>query len=323
MIWSSLPRPFLALAPLEGVTDTVFRQIIASTARPDVFFTEFTSAEGFCSEGKEHVAENFVFTPKETPIIAQIWGKDPDMLYQTAQAVSKMGFAGIDINMGCPVRDVMKTGCGAAMIDTPNVAREVISAVRSGAGSLPVSIKTRIGNRQMQTEQWISFLLEQEIDALTIHGRTAKELSKVPTHWDEIGKAVRIRNEMGVRTAIIGNGDVKDAQDAREKHKEYGVDGVMIGRGIFQNPWAFDKSGHVGTSVELLDVMERHITLFMETWGKRKHYAIMKKFYKIYVSGFYDATSWRERFMATNSVDEALELLSSLRASGDASRMSI
>lgn len=314
-VWKQLPRPFLALAPLEGVTDTVFRQIVASCAKPDLFFTEFTSAEGFCSEGKEHVAQNFRFTENETPIIAQIWGKDPDMLYQTAEAVSKMGFAGIDINMGCPVRDVMKTGCGAAMIDTPDIAREVISAVRSGAGSLPVSIKTRLGNKLIQTEAWVSFLLEQGIAALTLHGRTVKELSKVPAHWDEIGKAVLIRNEMGVDTVIIGNGDVKDAQDALRKHEQYGVDGVMIGRGIFQNPWAFDRSGHIGTTAELLDVMERHITLFEATWGERKHYAIMKKFYKIYVGGFHDATSWRERFMATNSALEALALTNELRGS--------
>lgn len=315
MIWASLPRPFLALAPLEGVTDTVFRQIVASTARPDVFFTEFTSAEGYCSEGKEHVAENFVFTPKETPIIAQIWGKDSDMLYQTAQAVSTMGFAGIDINMGCPVRDVMKTGCGAAMIDTPDIAREVISAVRRGAGSLPVSVKTRLGNKSIQTEAWVSFLLDQKIDALIVHGRTVKELSKVPAHWDEIGKAVLIRNEMGVDTVIVGNGDVKDASDALEKYKQYGVDGVMIGRGIFQNPWAFDRNGYTASTQEMLDVMERHITLFVETWGEKKNYATMKKFYKIYVSGFHDATSWRERFMATNSTAEALTLLHELRSS--------
>lgn len=312
-IWRELPRPFLVLAPLEGVTDTVFRQIIASCAKPDVFFTEFTSAEGFCSEGKERVAENFVFIQYETPIIAQIWGKDPDMLYQTAKAVSAMGFAGIDINMGCPDRAVVKSGCGAAMIDTPEVAKATIAAVRRGAESLPVSVKTRLGNKKIDTERWITFLLEQNIDALTIHGRTAKELSKVPAHWDEIAKAVAIRDRMRVPTVIIGNGDVKDAIDALEKHKEYGVDGVMIGRGIFQNPWAFDRNGHVGTTSELLDIMERHIKLFTTTWGEKKHYAILKKFYKIYVNGFHGATDWRERFMATNSAEEALALTHELQ----------
>lgn len=320
-IWHSLPRPFLVLAPLEGATDTVFRQIVASCAKPDLFFTEFTSAEGFCSAGKERVADNVVFTPNETPIIAQIWGKDPAMLYQTARELSGMGFSGIDINMGCPDRAVVKSGCGAAMIDAPAVAREAIDAVKRGAGGLPVSVKTRIGNTSIETDRWITFLLEQGIDALTVHGRTAKELSRVPAHWDEIGKAVAIRNEMTVSTAIIGNGDVKDVKEAKEKYEQYGVDGIMIGRGIFHNPWAFDRSGHVGTTQELLDVMERHITLFNTTWGSRKNYAVLKRFYKIYVSGFPGATRWRERFMATNSAEEALEVLSSLRASEDGSRM--
>lgn len=314
-VWKQLPRPFLALAPLEGVTDTVFRQIVASCAKPDLFFTEFTSAEGFCSEGKEHVAQNFRFTENETPIIAQIWGKDPAMLYQTARELSRLGFAGIDINMGCPDRAVVKSGCGAAMIDTPEIAASAIQAIRAGAGGLPVSVKTRLGNKTIETTRWVTFLLEQRIDALIIHGRTAKELSKVPAHWDEIGESVRIRDQMKASTVIIGNGDVKDAQDALEKHETYGVDGVMIGRGIFQNPWAFDRNGYTASSRELLDVMERHIRLFEATWGNRKNYATMKKFYKIYVTGFHDATSWRERFMATNSADEALKLLDELRGS--------
>ncbi|HLD24687.1 MAG TPA: tRNA-dihydrouridine synthase [Patescibacteria group bacterium] len=314
-IWKSLPRPFFALAPLEGVTDTVFRQIVVSTARPDIFFTEFTSAEGFCSEGKDHVAQNFLFSEKETPIIAQLWGKDPDMLYRTAGAVSAMGFAGIDVNMGCPVREVLKTGCGAAMIDTPDVAREAIAAVKKGAGTLPVSIKTRLGNKTIVTERWITFLLEQGIDALTIHGRTAKELSRVPAHWDEIGKAVAIRDRMRVPTVIIGNGDVTDAKDAMQKHKSYGVDGVMIGRGIFQNLWAFDRAPnpHQATPKELIDILETHVRLFYETWGDGKSFATMRKFFKIYVNGFHGATDWRVKFMATNTAEEALALAKELR----------
>lgn len=319
-IWQSLARPFLVMAPLEGVADTVYRQIIAGAAKPDIFVTEFTSADGFCSPGRDIVAENFAYTPIEQPIIAQVWGKNPETLYETAKAAADMGFAGIDINMGCPDRTVMKHGGGAAMIGTPVVAKAAIDALKTGVADsghpdLPVSVKTRIGITKIETERWASFLLEQELGALTIHGRTAAELSKVPAHWDEIGKVVAIRDGMGMATPVIGNGDVKDAKEAQEKHNFFKVDGIMIGRGIFANLWAFDRSRtpHVGSVSEYLDVMERHIRLFDRTWGTRKNYAILKKFYKNYVNGFHSATEWRVRFMATNRADEALILLAELR----------
>jgi nifR3 family TIM-barrel protein len=320
-VWTDLPRPFLVLAPLEGVADTVFRQIVASSVKPDLFVTEFTSADGYLSPGRFAVAENFRFTDIEKPILAQIWGKNPDTMRRTAKELAGMGFAGIDLNMGCPDRTVVGHGCGAALINTPDVVKAVIQAVKDGikdAGRvLPVSVKTRIGFKTITTDTWLSFLLEQGIDALSVHGRTAAELSKVPAHWDEIGKAVSIRDRMKVPTVIVGNGDVRDAKDAMEKAKTYGVDGVMIGRGIFANMWAFDKSDspHVGTPKELLDIMERHVKLFTVTWGDKKNYPILKKFFKIYVNGFRGATEWRVRFMATNTAEEALALLKELRHS--------
>lgn len=318
--WQSLPKPFLVLAPLEGVADTVFRRIVASCAKPDLFFTEFTSADGFCSPGKRAVADNFIFTPEEAPIIAQIWGKNTETLFKTAREVAGMGFNGIDINMGCPDKTVMLHGGGAAMIDSPIVAAAAIQAIKDGiaaAGkSIPVSVKTRLGNKKNVADAWLPFLLEQGIDALTLHARTAKELSKVPARWEEVGKLVQLRDRMKVSTVIVGNGDVKDASDAKEKYETYGADGVMIGRGIFHNPWAFDTSEvpHVGTPRELLDVMERHVRLFTEVWGNRKNYAILKKFYKIYVNNFHGATDWRVRAMATSSAPEAFALLEELKA---------
>lgn len=318
--FDSLPKPFYALAPLEGVSDTVFRRIVASCARPDVSFTEFTSADGYCSPGKDRVAAGLRFDPSELPLIAQLWGKHPDTMYETARAVIAMGFTGIDLNMGCPDRAVMKAGCGAALCDTPAVAGEIISAVKQAikdSGSIcSVSVKTRLGNRVRNTEEWTQFLLSQGIDALTVHGRTAKEMSKVPADWDEIGKVVGIRDQMKVKTLIIGNGDVKDVADGNAKCAHYGTDGIMIGRGIFADMWAFDRSKvpHVPTPLELLDVMERHVRLFDEVWGESKHYAILKKFYKIYVNGFTDATDWRVRCMETNSVGDALRVIDELRA---------
>lgn len=318
-VWQTLKTPFLVLAPLEGVTDTVFRRIVASCSRPDIFFTEFMSADGYCSVGRERVKESLRFTKDEQPIIAQIWGNDPKTIFETAKDISTMGFAGIDINMGCPVRDVVKTGSGAAMIKTPDVVKEVIEALKKGAGSasrrIPVSIKTRIGFNNIVTKEWITYLLGLNIDALTIHGRTAKELSKVPAHWEEIGKAVVMRNQMGVKTKIIGNGDVKDAADAIQKHKTYGVDGIMMGRAVFQNMWAFDRSSHphVATTKELLDLMERHIHLFESEWGSKKNEAILKKFYKIYINGFEGASEVRDQCMKTNTVEEVLHILQDLK----------
>jgi tRNA-dihydrouridine synthase len=313
--WQTLPKPFLALAPLDGVTDTVFRTIVAGCSRPDVFFTEFTSADGYCSDGKASIMDNLRFTKEELPLIAQIWGNNPDTIYRLSAEVARMGFTGIDINMGCPVRTVMKAGCGAAMIKTPEVAKAVIRAARDGIASsgniIPLSVKTRIGASTISTDTWIPFLLEQELDALTVHGRTAAELSKVPAHWDEIGKAVGIRNRMGVKTVIIGNGDVADAAQSGQKSMEFGVDGVMIGRGIFTNLWAFDRSAapHNANWPELFDLMEKHIRLFGEVWGQRKHFATLNKFFKIYVKGFAGAAEARDAFMKTASAEEALTLM--------------
>jgi nifR3 family TIM-barrel protein len=315
-IWQSLPKPFFVLAPLEGVTDTTFRQIVVSCAKPDLLFTEFTSADGFCSPGREAVAQNFKYTEGEQPLIVQIWGKNPDAMYRTAVEVSTMGFAGIDINMGCPAGTVIGHGCGAALIKTPDLAAELIAAVKKGVdGRIPVSVKTRIGFKNIVTEEWIPFLLKQGIDNLTVHGRTAAEMSKVPAHWDEIGKAVEIRNRMGITTTIVGNGDVVDVADGMNKHAQFGVDGIMIGRGIFANPWCFDKSEvpHIGTTEELLDVMERHVKLFDATWGERKNYALLKKFFKIYINGFAGAVDARVQFMETQTAAEALALLGDLR----------
>ncbi len=313
-IWQTLPKPFFVLAPLEGVTDTVFRRIVASCARPDLFFTEFTSSDGFCSPGRAAVMENFRYTESEKPLIAQIWGKNPEHMYETAVALSSMGFAGIDINMGCPDRTVMKNECGAAMINTPDVASHVIAAVKRGAGALPVSVKTRIGVKKIITDEWISHILDQDIAALTVHGRTAAEMSKVPAHWDEIARAVALRDKKGLKTKIIGNGDVKDIADGLTKVKEYGVDGVMIGRGIFNNLWCFDKSEspHIADTEELFSVMEKHIRMFDAEWGTRKSYALLKKFFKIYISGFGGASEARMRFMETNSAQDALKLLGEL-----------
>jgi tRNA-dihydrouridine synthase len=301
---------------MEEVTDTVFRQIIAKCGKPDVFFTEFTNVEGMCSRGREKVGKRLIFTPRERPIVAQLWGLDPEKFSETAILVKNMGFDGIDINMGCPEKSVVKRGSGAALINNPTLAKEIISAVRKGAGGLPVSVKTRIGVKEIQTEKWASFLLEQNLDCLIVHGRTAKEMSNYPVHWDEIGKVVKLRNSMRLKTLIIGNGDVKSRAEALEKCKKYGLDGIMIGRGIVENLWIFNKKTDQSKIPyrEKLKLLIKHITLFDKTWGKGKNFSIMKKFYRIYISGMPDSKNVRMELMKFKTSKETLKFLKSLRA---------
>ncbi|HLC88240.1 MAG TPA: tRNA-dihydrouridine synthase [Patescibacteria group bacterium] len=310
-IWKSLKRPIFVLAPMDDVTDTVFRQIIGDLAAPDLYFTEFTSIDGLVSEkGREAVSKRLQFTEKERPIIAQIWGNDPVKFYEAAKIIKQMGFDGIDINMGCPEKSVVKRGMCSGLINNPSLAAEIIEAVREGSG-LPVSVKTRIGFRTVQTEEWLGFLLKQNLDALIIHARTVKEMSKVPAHWEEIAKAVELRNKISPGTLIIGNGDIESYDDGLEKIKTYGVDGVMIATGIFKNLWIFEKTGkiHDLTLDERLNQLLKHTRLFTETWGETKSFAILKKFFKIYISEFKGASETRAEFMNTNSLEEVKSLI--------------
>lgn len=316
-IWQKLKRPIIALAPMYGATDSVFRQIIASIGKPDVMFTEFLCVDQLFSPESRVISQLLEHSEVERPLIAQIWGVTPELFYAAAEHLIGFGFDGIDINMSCPVKKDISGGACSALINTPSLAAEIIAATKEGArGKIPVSVKTRIGFNTIVTEQWISFLLEQKLDALTIHGRTKKEMSLVPCHWDEIGKAVTIRNQMKSNTILLGNGDVVSLEDAHEKIATYGVDGVMIGRGVFHNPWVFNpaKTPPQDTVLERLELMEKHISLYRDTWGDTKNYSELKRFYKIYVSGFADASKVRDRLMQTRSFKEALDFIAECRA---------
>jgi tRNA-dihydrouridine synthase len=308
-IWEKLPKPFFILAPMENVTDTVFRQIVISCGKPDLFFTEFTNTDGMTSAGRKFVEKRLLFTPEEQPLIAQIWGTNPAHFYETAKICVEMGFSGIDLNMGCPVKDVMMHGSCAALIDNPPLAKELIQATKEGAGDLPVSVKTRIGTKSINTEVWTRFLLEQDLAALTVHGRTAKEQSLVPAHWDEIGKVASVRNEMQLQTKIIGNGDVQSVADGKEKVAQYGLDGIMIGRGIFKNPWVFNETlreEDITPQMRFKKLLE-HIALFEETWKDTKPFPILKKFVKAYVQSFDGAGEKRAELMETKTYTEMTE----------------
>ena len=320
-IWQKLKKdekPFLCLAPMEEVTDTVFRQMVATLRQaqghgPNVMFTEFVNVEGLMSVGREEVIKRLRYEEIERPIVAQIWGKNPENFYEAAKLIKKLRFDGVDINMGCPVKDVVKNGCCIALINNRSLAAEIIAAVKEGAGSasrrMPVSVKTRIGLDKIITEDWCGFLLEQKLDALTVHGRTAKEKSDVPAHWDEIAKVVEIRNEKLVDTVIVGNGDVRNAQDARLKAREYGVDGMMIGRGVLESINAFSPQPTMLSPQENINLLREHVRLWEKTWGKTKNFAIMKKFVKAYVKGWEGAGELRARLFEVKNGGEMEEVL--------------
>ena len=308
--WHSLPRPITALAPMEDVTDTVFRRIVASCGPPHVFFTEFTSADGLCSEGHDAVAQRLIYMEDERPLVAQIWGIHPETHYRAAREIVALGFDGIDINMGCPVKKIVKSGACAAMIDRPALAREIIQATREGAGTLPVSVKTRCGFRRWRTEEWAEMLLEMEPAALTVHGRIARDESKYPARWEEIAKVVRLRDQAKSPVIVLGNGDVETLCEIEEKSARYGVDGVMVGRGIFRSPYLFaDRIPRPWREGERLELLLRHLRLYRETWGADRYYGRLKKFYKVYVSDFPGAAGFRNDLMETRSVAEAEALI--------------
>jgi nifR3 family TIM-barrel protein len=300
--WKKLKRPFFVLAPMADVTDASFRRIIAKYGKPDVMWTEFVSANGLCSPGRKVLLHDLEFTRKERPIVAQLFTSEPAKMREAAALCQKLGFDGIDINMGCPDRTIEKQGAGAAMMKNPKLAREVVRAAKEGAPKLPVSVKTRIGYTKNDIETWIPELLSEGIAALTVHCRTRKEMSLVPARWEHVREAVAIRDRMGVETLILGNGDVKDIEDAKNKARESGADGVMLGRAIFGNPWLF--SGKIPTAEEKLKVCVEHTKLFEKLLGGVKSFAIMKKHYKAYVNGFDGAKELRMRLMEAKDAKE-------------------
>ncbi len=285
------------MAPMADVTDSAFRQIICDTGKPDVLYTEFVSCDGLCHvmeatpadakamAGKAKLMPHLQFKENERPIVAQFFGSKPENFYKCAQLAVKLGFDGIDINMGCPSGKIVKHDSGAGLIRNPELAKEIIQETKRGAPNLPVSVKTRIGYNKIITEEWIARLIEAKPSAIIVHGRTMKEMSKVHAHWDEIGKAGVLCRKAGI--PIIGNGDVMTYVEGLEKAKQYDLDGIMVGRGIFYNPWFFDPSidPTTKTPAEKIKLLIKHVELFVGLWGSEKHFDVMKKFFKIYISG--------------------------------------
>ncbi|TSC67261.1 MAG: tRNA-dihydrouridine synthase [Parcubacteria group bacterium Gr01-1014_73] len=307
--WGKLKKrgkPLICQAPMVDVTDAAFRRLIAKYGKPDVMWTEFTSADGLCSAGKNKLLHLLKFSEKERPIVAQLFGAKPETMRRAAALVAELGFDGIDINMGCPDRTVEKQGGGAALIKNPLLARELIRAAKEGAGKLPVSVKTRIGYNKNELNSWLSELLAEEPAAIIIHARTRKEMSNVPARWEHIREAVAIRDKLGSQTLIIGNGDVIDLADAERKVKESGADGAMLSRAFFGKPDLLTEKPQESR----LEILLEHAKLFDKLLSKHKSFAVMKKHFKAYVSGFSGAKELRVKLMATKNAAEVEKIVS-------------
>jgi tRNA-dihydrouridine synthase len=309
----NLPKPFFVLAPMDDVTDTAFRQIVSDCAKPDLFFTEFVNVDGLQSAGREHLLHKLKLTDKERPVIAQLWGLKPENFYKTTKELAGMDFAGVDLNMGCPVKTVIKNGACAALINNRELAGEIIDATKEAAGaSLPVSVKTRIGFTTIDMD-WIEFLLSKILNMLSIHGRTAKQLSNIPADWDLIGRSVELRNSLSPSTLIVGNGDVISRQQAQGLAEKYNLDGVMIGRGIFHDPFIFSKDSpwEQWGKAQRLELFAKHIQLYISTYkDNERRFEALRKFCKVYINGFEGAAELRAQFMDTKNPQQALALLS-------------
>ncbi len=310
--WTKLKNPFFVLAPMEGVTDIVFRNLVKELSFPDVLFTEFVNTDGLCSRGKDGVIHRLRFKKNEHPIVAQVWGNNPQNYYNVAKEIKDLGFDGIDINVGCSVPKVLKNDNCGALIKSPNLVKEIFLATKEGVeNKIPVSIKTRLGFRKYETSTWGSFLLSLKPEAITVHGRVVKSSYSTLADWNEIKKFVDLKNELSKDTIIIGNGDVSSYADGVKKYKESNVDGIMIGRAAISNPYIFnDVPQDYFLKLPLdekIKILKKHGKMFQDFWQDEKDFRVMKRFYKTYFSGFAGASDLRVQSMSINTYDMLID----------------
>jgi len=307
-IYEKLKKPIISLSPMEDVTDTVFRQIVLSLGRPDLFYTEFVNVQGLNGKGRERVIHRLKYVGEEKPIIAQLWGADSKSFYEASKLISSMGFDGIDINMGCSVKNVVKSNAGSGLINVERkIVEDIIQGTKDGSKGLPVSVKTRLGWESVDL-QWIGFLLEQSLDVLTIHMRTARGIGAIKADWSYMNEIVKLRDGIAPNTLIFGNGDVHSLKEANGLVESYGIDGVMIGRESISNPWVFTGRENISNE-ERLKVFKKHMLLYDQVWGNEKDFHGLKKFFRAYINGYEGATELRSLRMQSDSVDQVLEIL--------------
>ncbi len=323
--WNKLKKPIFAIAPMANVTDAAFRRMFVECGRPDVFWTEFVSVEALLSKGKEGALVDLSYDKAEHPIVAQIFGAKPEQFEKAAVIIRELGCDGIDINMGCPDKDVEKQGAGAALIKNPDLAQKIIRATKRGARGMPVSVKTRIGYTKNELYDWFPALLKEDLAELAVHLRTRNEMSDVPAHWELAAEIAALRNKFAPDTVVLCNGDVDSLDDARAKVQAFGIDGVVVGRGVFGNPWFF--SGKQPGTHEKLDCMVRHAALFEKLYksndpkNRLKSFDVMKKHFKAYASGFLGAKALRRELMTTKNAADAGRVVERFRKLTATSRL--
>ena len=315
---------------MEAVTDVVFRHVVQRAGAPDVFFTEFANATGWVHAGDKAIAGRLLKTGDEHPLVAQIWGGEPGDMEQFAAHCARLSFDGIDINMGCPAKSAIKSG-GAALIRRPDVAVAAIHAAKTAG--LPVSVKTRLSYTHVnEWREWLRILLKQDIANLTIHLRTKKEMSKVPAHYELINDIVALRDAVAPHTLLTINGDIRDRKHGLALVSEHpGVNGIMIGRGVFANPFCFaakdtrylhsqnnpeqnetiskNNDSEAVQYTELFGLLYYHLDLFDRYQPQTgRPFETLKRFFKIYVKGFDGAKELRDQLMHTASTDEVRQI---------------
>lgn len=311
---------------MDDVTDTVFRQVVQSTAAPDIFFTEFVNVDGLMSVGRSKLLKKLRFAPSEQSLVAQLWGLKPENFKAVAEQIAdgtlarELGlpdgcnFVGVDLNMGCPAKSEVQNGACSALIKLENreLAGQIIEATREGlAGRLPLSVKTRIGFNELDMT-WFEFLLAKDLDMLTVHGRTRKEMSKVPARWDIIGEVRKLRDQLAPATKLVGNGDVTSREQGEALAKQYGLDGIMVGRGVFGDPYVFAEQSPWPeiARFERVELYRRHVELFASTWQQgERNIKTLNKFCKVYISDFDGAKELREQLMEAGSEAELIKIL--------------
>lgn len=315
-VWQELISPIICLAPMDGVTDTVLRSLLCRLGKPDLMFTEFIHVKSIFSHDQTAFIKRLQFKPKEKPLIAQIWGTTPELFEAAAELLTKLNFDGIDINMGCPDRSVTKKGAGSGLINTPKLAKEIIQATQRGTNQkIPVSVKTRLGFNSIQTKNWLGFLLNLKLDALTIHVRTTKELSLTNPHWDEMKIVINLKNKLKSSTKIIGNGDIYSLKQAHQIANLYHLDGAMIGRGVFKDPYIFNPNQTINTKTpqEKTNLLLDHLKLFESLNTNLSAFHSLKKFFKVYIRNFNQALILRSKLMETSNPDQVRDIIKNFK----------
>lgn len=313
--WQDLKKPIIGLAPMDGVTDEPMRQIQVSIAKPDVFYTEFIQVEGFSRKPKAF--QNILtFKNNEHLIVAQVVGCTPSDFAKSIKEIITLGFDGIDLNMGCPNKDVVQRGAGGALIGNYKLAEEIIKvALETIDGKLPLSVKTRIGIDKPVTEEWISFLSQFPLSEVTIHGRLVKQVHSGSVNWQEIQKGEEILKAKNI--VCLGNGGIKNRKEGEEKSKEYNLDGVLIGQAAIGNPWVF-REDYVPTQDEILNTILKHGEIANDFFGE-KRYATVLKHYAKYPKGFKYCKGLRMSLLKTRSYEEVKKVIEDFRKEGFAS----